>query len=77
MIQTIFKNLKILENTHFCLCDKTALESNFPVSYYFLVCYIMLNSQQNRIDIWFLDTLSKDLVILAFSDKNQHTFFDT
>ena len=33
--------------------------------------------QQNRIENWVLDTVSKNIVIFAFYDKNKHNFFDS
>ena len=67
-----------MENANFCMCDKTASESNllfFHTVFQFVTPY-GIYMQQNRIENWVLDQFSKNFVILAFFDKNHHNVFN-
>ena len=65
---------KSLENAKFCMCDKTVSESNFLMFYsvFQFVKSGWTHVQRSHIENWVLDTVSKNFVILAFFDKNQH-----
>ena len=62
----------------FCMCDKTALESNFLMFYivFQFVISCITQVQRDRMEHSAVDTFSKDFVSLAFLTKISIICFD-